>query len=163
MRIILNTYLLLKTLHVVSAAVLLGTGAGIAFFTWFGYRLALRSGSIESLRNTLRLTVLGDLAFTSVAVVVQPLTGALLMRQAGWSFTSDWLMAVAALYVGTGVCWLPVVWIQYRLRNTALQCESTGALPASFHRQFLIWFVLGIPAFTMVLVLFWLMVAKPGL
>ena len=159
----LNTYLLLKTMHVVSAAVLLGTGAGIAFFTWFGYRLALRTGSIESLRNTLRLTVLGDLVFTSVAVVVQPLTGALMMRQAGWSFTSDWFIAVVALYLGTGACWLPVVWIQYRLRHVALGCDSTQGLPASFHRAFLIWFALGIPAFTMVLLLFWLMVAKPGL
>lgn len=159
----MNYYLLLKTLHVLSAAVLLGTGAGIAFFTWFGYKLALRNGSIESLRNTLRLTVLGDWVFTSVAVLVQPLTGFLLMREAGWPLSSAWFAWVATLFVATGLCWLPVVWIQYRLRNYALQSTSTGQLPASFHREFLIWFALGMPAFAMVLMLYWLMVAKPGL
>ena len=159
----MSHYLLLKTLHVLSAAVLLGTGAGIAFFTWFGYRLALRSGSMESLRNTLRLTVLGDWVFTSVAVVVQPLTGLLLMREAGWSFGSAWFAWVIILFVATGLCWLPVVWLQFRLRNAALRCEGMQQLPASFHREFLIWFSLGLPAFAMVLILYWLMVAKPGL
>lgn len=159
----LNHYLLLKTLHVLSAAVLLGTGAGIAFFTWFGYRLALRSCSIESLRNTLRLTVLGDWVFTSVAVVLQPVTGLLLMRQAGWSFGSAWFAWVVMLYAAIGLCWLPVVWLQYRLRNAALRCPSTEQLPASFHRDFRVWFALGLPAFAMVLVLYWLMLAKPWL
>jgi uncharacterized membrane protein len=111
----------------------------------------------------LRLTVLGDWVFTSVAVLVQPLTGFLLMREAGWPLSSAWFAWVAALFVATGLCWLPVVWIQYRLRNYALQSTSTGQLPASFHREFLIWVALGLPAFAMVLMLYWLMVAKPGL
>ena len=35
-----------KTAHVLSAAIIFGTGLGIAFFTWFGYRNAIRSGDI---------------------------------------------------------------------------------------------------------------------
>lgn len=155
-------YLLLKTLHLLSAAVLLGTGAGIAFFTWFGSRQALRSGSIEALRTILRLTVRADWVFTAVAVVVQPVSGALLMRQMGASFGSAWFQQVAALFVAVGACWLPVVWLQYRLRDEALRCASVAQLSAGFHRRFRLWFLLGIPAFAMVLGLYWLMVAKPG-
>jgi uncharacterized membrane protein len=159
----LNAYLVLKTIHVISAAVLLGTGAGIAFNTWMGWRLALRTGSIESLRNTLRLTVLGDWVFTGVAVVVQPVSGAWLMHLAGWPFNSTWFAWVASLFIATGFCWLPVVWIQYSLRNAALAAPDMQRLPDWFARRFRVWFLLGVPAFAMVVALYWLMVAKPGL
>lgn len=153
----------LKLLHIAGASVLLGGGAVIAFFTWFGYRLAMRSGSIEALRHILRLTVIADWCFTATAVIAQPLTGWLLMRQLGWSIHSSWFAWVAALFIGIGLCWLPVVWLQYRLRDTALACASTADLPKRFHRMFRVWFALGLPAFAMLLALFWLMVAKPGL
>ena len=39
-----DTYLFWKTAHILSATILFGTGIGIAFFCWFGYRAALRSG-----------------------------------------------------------------------------------------------------------------------
>ena len=70
---------LLKTLHILSAAVILGTGFGIAFFTWFGYRSALRTGEIGVLRATMRLTVIADTWFTAPAVAFQALSGVALM------------------------------------------------------------------------------------
>jgi uncharacterized membrane protein len=159
----MTNYQMLKILHLLSAAVLLGAGAAIAFFTWFGYRFALRDRSIQSLRNILRLTVRADWVFTAVAVVLQPLTGAWMMLKAGWSFDSAWFAWVVILFVAVGTCWLPVVWIQIRLRDMAMQCDDISALPASFHHYFRIWLVLGVPAFSMVLALYWLMVSKPGL
>lgn len=153
----------LKLLHIVGAAVLLGGGAAIAFFAWFGYRMAMRANAIEALRATLRLTVIADACFTAPAALLQPVTGALLMRQLGWPIDSAWFAWVIGLFVGVGLCWLPVVWIQWRLRNMALRSHDIAQLPARFHRLFRIWFALGFPAFAMLLAILWLMVAKPGL
>jgi uncharacterized membrane protein len=150
-----------KTAHILSAAILFGTGFGIAFFCWFGYRSALRSGEIGALRAVLRLTVIADACFTAPAVVFQALSGLVLMHLLGWPLASAWSVAVWCLYVLVGVCWLPVVAIQVQLKREAERASSMGALPAQFHRRFRWWFALGIPAFTALVVIFYLMVAKP--
>ena len=152
---------MLKTLHILSAAILFGTGIGIAFFAWFGSRRALRAADIGALRTILRLTVLADFCFTAPAVLVQLGTGYALVRLLGWSFSSPWMLAVGGLFALVGLCWLPVVWIQMRLSRVAEQTPDVKALPTSFHRLFAWWFVLGIPAFAAMLALFWVMVAKP--
>jgi len=151
------TYLLLKWLHLIGASVLLGTGTGIAFFAWFGYRQAVRLGDLGLLRGILRLTVTADFVFTASAVVVQPFTGLALWRLAGGGWDSHWLRAVLALYLGIGACWLPVVLLQLRLRDLALAAPSTGGLGARFHALFRRWFLLGLPAFAGVLALYALM------
>ena len=151
------TYLLLKWLHLLGASALLGTGAGIAFFAWFGYRQAMRLGDLGLLRGILRLTVTADFVFTASAVVVQPLTGLALWRLAGGGWDSHWLWTVLALYLGIGACWLPVVLLQLRLRDLALAAPATGRLGAHFHALFRRWFLLGLPAFAGVLALYALM------
>jgi len=150
-----------KTAHILSAAILFGSGIGIAFFCWFGYRSALRLGDISTLRSFLRLTVIADTWLTAPAVVFQAVSGAVLMNLLGWSMRSQWSVLVWALFVFVGACWLPVVAIQIWLKRKAEQVSSVAALPACFHRMFLIWFGLGIPAFTAIVVLFYLMVARP--
>jgi uncharacterized membrane protein len=150
-----------KTAHIVSASILLGTGLGIAFFCWFSYRSALRSGDIAVLRSALRWTVIADACFTAPAVVFQAVSGLVLMDMMGWPLFSPWSVAVWALYVLTGACWLPVVVIQARLSRESERASSLASLPVRFHRWFRCWFMLGIPAFTAVLVIFYLMVAKP--
>jgi uncharacterized membrane protein len=150
-----------KTAHVLSAAILLGTGLGIAFFCWLGFRRALRTADIAGLRMVLRLTVLADAVFTAPAVVFQVVSGLVLMQLHGWSHTSPWSVAAWLLFVLTGACWLPVVVIQIWLSREADRVPSVAALPARFHRWFRLWFVLGIPAFAAVVLLFYLMVAKP--
>lgn len=150
-----------KTAHVVSAAVLFGTGIGIAFYCWFGYRAAMRSGEIAALRATLRLTVIADAIFTAPAVLFQAASGAVLMHLLGFSFASPWSGAVWALFVFTGACWLPVVWIQLRQWREANDVVSVADLSDAFHRRFRVWFALGVPAFAAVLAIYWLMVAKP--
>lgn len=152
--------LILRVLHVIGACVLLGTGAGIAFFML----MAHRSKDPHIIAHTASVVVLADLLFTASAVVVQPITGALLAWRLGWDLTEGWLLVSLGLYVLTGAFWLPVVWIQIRLRDLARQAVTTNApLPAVYFRLFAFWFACGIPAFISVLCILWLMLARPDL
>ena len=157
----MNGLLLLKTAHIVSAAIIFGTGLGIAFFTWFGYRSAMREGAIEPLRTTLRLTVVADAWLTAPAVAFQAASGAVLMQLHGWSLASAWSIAVWSLFLFAGACWTPVLVMQVRLARASRQAPSTVALPPAFHRMFRWWFALGVLAFASAIAIIWLMVAKP--
>ena len=150
-----------KTAHVISAAVLFGTGLGTAFFCWRGYRAAQRSGDLGVQQAILRLVVIADAAFTAPAVIFQAVSGLVLMRLHGWPYVSPWSLATWSLFLLVGACWLPVVAIQLRLESAARGAASLALLPPAFHRLFRWWFVLGIPAFVMVVVIVYLMVAKP--
>jgi uncharacterized membrane protein len=156
-----DAYYFWKTAHILSATILFGTGIGIAFFCWFGYRTALRSGDISTLRSFLRLTVAADAGLTAPSVVFQAISGAALMTVLGWSHSSDWAVLVWTLYVFVGACWLPVVGIQIRLKREADRASTIAALPRVFHRMFLAWIALGVPVFCAVVVIVYLMVAKP--
>jgi uncharacterized membrane protein len=151
----------LKAAHVLSAAVIFGTGLGIAFFTWFGCRASIRAADIGALRLVLRYTVVADACFTAPAVAFQAVSGVLLMNAYGWPHLSAWSIAVWSLFLLAGACWLPVLVIQARLARAARQAASTAALPPSFHRMFRWWFALGTLAFAAVIAIYWLMVAKP--
>ena len=150
----------LRWVHVIGAAVLLGTGAGIAFFMLIAHRTA----SPSLIAHVAGTVVIADGLFTATAVVVQPITGVLLAQAAGWPLTTPWIALSVALYVATGLCWLPVVWIQWRMRNLARTAASADeALPAQYYRLFRTWVLLGIPAFAFVLAILWLMVTRPAM
>lgn len=152
--------LILRWLHVMGACVLLGTGAGIAFFMLAAHRTA-RPALIAHVAGTV---VLADTLFTATAVIVQPITGTLLAWGLGWSLTEGWIALSLGLYVVTGIFWLPVVWIQIRLRNLARQADVQGTeLPAAYHRLWRIWFACGFPAFATVMTIVWLMLARPDI
>jgi uncharacterized membrane protein len=154
----MTAYLLLKWLHVIGATVLFGTGAGIAFFML----MAHRSGDVRVIAGVTRIVVIADYVFTASAVVAQPITGALLARAAGYSMTEGWIVLSLGLYVLTGAFWLPVVWMQKRMRDLARAAAEAGtALPETYHRLFRRWFAFGFPAFTAVLAIFWLMISRP--
>jgi len=156
----MNAYVLLKTVHILSSTLLFGTGLGTAFFMWFTHR----TGQVAAIATAARLTVLADLLFTTPAVILQPVSGLLLMRLMGFDLHAPWLQASIALYVITGVCWLPVVWLQWRARNLAATAmQENTPLPPTYYRCMHVWFALGWPAFLAVLAIFWLMVAKPTL
>ncbi|MBZ9992676.1 MULTISPECIES: DUF2269 domain-containing protein [unclassified Mesorhizobium] len=153
-------YFVLKYLHVIGAAVLLGTGAGIAFFML----MAHRTGNAATIAAVARIVVLADFLFTATAVVVQPLTGLGLAWVAGYSLSEGWIILSIALYIVTGVFWLPVVWMQIEMRNLATQAAlSNQAPPERYNQLFRRWFVFGFPAFGAVLAIFWLMVARPAI
>jgi len=148
-----------KIVHILGTVLLFGTGLGTAFFLLMAYR----SRDIDAIRVTTRHVVVADWLFTAPAVVLQPLTGALLMDSLGLPYGTAWFAAVAALYVLTGLCWLPVVRIQYRLRELAQTAPRFDALPAAFHRRMRIWITLGVPAFSAVLLIVVLMVTRAGM
>jgi uncharacterized membrane protein len=154
----METELLLRLAHVIGATVLLGTGAGIAFFMV----IARRTENPALIAHTAATVVLADTVFTATAVVVQPITGFLLARAVGWPLTEGWIALSLMLYVLTGLFWLPVVWIQVKLRNVARSAAAEGLpLPREWFRLYRIWFACGFPAFFAVLGIIWLMLAKP--
>jgi uncharacterized membrane protein len=153
-------YWTLKYMHIIGAAVLLGTGAGIAFFMLMGHR----TGKPAIIAAIARIVVIADFLFTATAVVAQPVTGALLAWHMGWSLHESWIAASIALYLVTGAFWLPVVWMQMRMRDLAdAAVAASKPLSPDYHRLFRLWFAFGFPAFGAVLAIFWLMMAKPQL
>ena len=151
---------LLRLVHVVGATVLLGTGAGIAFFMV----MAVRTRNPALIAHVAGTVVVADTLFTATASVLQPVTGYLLVEAIGWSLWEGWIVLSLALYVLTGLFWLPVVRIQMQLRELARQAAADGgALPAEFDRLYRIWFACGFPAFAAVVAIVWLMLTKPDL
>ena len=154
-----DLYHLLKFLHLLGAAILFGTGIGIAFFQF----IANRSHDAAAIAPILNIVVLADFVFTATAVVLQPVIGVALAYVAGHSLLDGWLVASIALYVAIGCCWLPVVVIQMRMRDLAVSAAADKtALPARYHTLMRIWFFLGWPAFATILAIFWLMITRPG-
>jgi uncharacterized membrane protein len=151
-------YLALKFLHVLGAVVILGTGVGIAFFML----MAHLSRDAAFIARTARVVVLADLVFTLTAIVAQPLTGLVLMRISGARLSDSWIIASLGLFAVAGAFWLPVIWMQRRMRDLAAHAAAAGApLPPEYHRLFRLWFLYGVPGFGSVLLILWLMIAKP--
>ena len=151
---------ILRFLHVIGATVLLGTGAGIAFFMVF----AVRTRDAMLIAHVGNTVVIADMLFTATAVIAQPVTGYLLARTVGWPLSEGWLVLSIGLYAFTGLFWLPVVWIQVKLRDLARTAAQSGtALPTEFDRLYRIWFACGFPAFLSVLAIIWLMLTRPAL
>ena len=156
----MDAALILRWLHVVGATVLLGTGASIAFFMV----MADRSKDTRIIAHTAGAVVIADWIFTATAVVLQPITGALLAMQVGWPLSEGWIVLSLALYVITGLFWLPVVWMQHKMRDLARAAlEKNEPLPARYHQLYRAWLLCGFPAFFAVLAIIWLMIARPSI
>jgi uncharacterized membrane protein len=148
----------LRWTHVIGACVLLGTGAGIAFFMV----MAQRTKDVRVIAHVAGTVVVADWIFTGSAVVAQPVTGVLLAIEMGWRMSEGWIVLSLALYAFVGLLWLPVVWIQHRLRDMAREAAAQGAeLPAQYHKLYRTWFISGFPAFAGVMAIMWLMVTRP--
>ncbi len=150
-------YLFLKTVHILSATALFGTGAGSAYYM-------LRShlnGNIQAIAVTTKHVVAADWIFTTTSGIIQPITGIWMAMIVGWPLTQKWLLISIALYIFAGACWLPVVWLQYRLRDMAREAVANKTLlPPLYYHYMRIWFVLGWPAFISLIIVFFLMVFK---
>lgn len=152
------SYLGVKWLHVLSSTVLFGTGLGSAYYMFFASRL--RDPHVAA--AVIRYVVIADWAFTTPAILVQPLTGLYLAHLAGFPLTSGWLGVSILLYFLAGAAWLPVVWMQIRMRELARVADRQGQpLPDAFWRMLRLWVALGCVAFGALVVVFYLMVAKP--
>jgi uncharacterized membrane protein len=149
----MTAYLLVKWLHILSATVLFGTGLGTALHIW----LTHRRGDMRAIASTLQNVVWVDWVFTGTSGIVQPVTGFLMVRMAGFDPLAPWLVASYALYVLAFACWAPVVWLQIKCRDMAIEAVKSGStLPERYHRYMRRWFWLGWPAFIALLGVFWL-------
>ncbi|HEY4080934.1 MAG TPA: DUF2269 domain-containing protein [Burkholderiaceae bacterium] len=157
----MNLYALIKTLHVISSVLLVGTGFGSAFYMFF----VNRSGNLQAQTVVARLVVRADWWFTTPAVIIQPISGLALAHMAGWPLDSGWLLAALVLFVFAGICWLPVVWLQIRMAAMlkTVSEQGGGELPQKYWDYAKLWERLGYPAFIAMVVVFYLMVAKPAL
>lgn len=152
------SYEILKWLHILSAIFLFGTGFGSAFYKF----MADRGGNLATIAATNRHVVLADWIFTTPTVILQPFTGILLAHDRGYPLLSGWPLVAIVLFIFAGLCWLPVVWLQIRMRNDAIRAvQGNGSLPERYWRDARLWFWLGVPAFSSMVVVVWLMVAKP--
>lgn len=154
----MNSYVWLKWLHILSSVVLVGTGFGTAFYLYF----TNRTRNVGAIAVVSQLVVRADFWFTTPAIFIQPLTGFALMQQSGYHYQQRWLLLTFALYLLAGLCWLPVVWLQLQMAKMARQAfMSQSELPGKYWRYATLWERLGYPAFAAMLMIYWLMVAKP--
>ncbi|MFC4158727.1 DUF2269 family protein [Chitinimonas lacunae] len=156
-------YLTAKWLHVLSSTILFGTGIGTAFYMF----VANRSRNLDAIVVVTRWVVRADWAFTGTAAIVQPLTGLWMVHLANLPMLSpagglNWISLSFVLYFVTGACWLPVVWLQIRMSRMAAQCQRQGVeLPLQYWKLERLWCLLGLPAFSALVWVFYLMVVKP--
>ncbi len=162
----MSLYLTLKWLHIISSVLLVGTGLGSAFYMFF----TNRSGNVQAQAVVTRLVVRADWWFTTPTVLIQPATGLAMAAMAGLPWSTPWLAVSIALYLVAGACWLPVVWLQLRMRDMAIEtaeaaqsAQGDGVLPPLYWRYAHWWEALGYPAFVAMAVVFYLMVNKPAL
>ena len=155
----MDAYGLIKALHILSATVLFGTGLGTAFFFWRVHQHDDRMGHLAVVRTA----VVADWLFTTPAVIIQPLTGVWLVTRGGFQWTDLWLVSTYILYVIAGLCWLPVVAIQIRMKRMLERAGGTNVTAeVAYRRLFRVWFILGWPAFGGLIIIFFLMVLKPS-
>jgi uncharacterized membrane protein len=151
-------YLIVKWLHILSSTLLFGTGLGSAYYMFF----ASRTRDPHVVAIVVRHVVWADWIFTTPTIVLQPLTGLWLVRLVGSSWSSRWLMASIGLYVIAVASWLPVVWMQMRMRDMAADAAGSGeTLPPLYWRYLRGWVALGTVAFLALVGVFYLMVTKP--
>lgn len=154
------SYLVVKWLHILSSTVLFGTGLGSAFYMF----VTSRTRDVPVIAAVVRHVVIADWVFTTPAVILQPLTGLWLVHLAGFALASQWLVASIGLYLLAGAAWLPVVWMQIRMRDmAATAARDRTALPPTYWRYLNAWVALGAVAFSALVLVFYLMVAKPAL
>ena len=154
----MTLYFLVKYLHVLGAIVILGTGSGIAFFML----MAHRSGDASFIARTASTVVFADTLFTLTAVLLQPVTGGVLMMLSQTAVTELWLSTSLTLYAVAGLFWVPVIFMQIEMRNLARAAAARNApLPTRYFTLVRRWMLFGIPGFGSVMMIVWLMIAKP--
>jgi uncharacterized membrane protein len=152
------TYLVVKWLHILSSTLLFGTGLGSAWYMFF----ASRTRDPRVIASVVRYVVIADWVFTTPTIIIQPLTGFYLAHLAGFPLRSRWLVWTFGLYILAGAAWLPVVWMQMRMRDLAVTAAQNAIpLPALYWKYLRAWVALGVVAFLALVVVFYLMVVKP--
>lgn len=152
------SYLTFKTLHIFSLVLLFGTGLGSAFYKF----MSDREGDVHAIATTNRHVVIADWLFTTPTIILQPITGYMMLSQSNLPLTTPWLLVSIVLFLIAGACWLPVVVLQIRMRDLSQQAlKKSSTLSDRYFRYTRIWFWLGVPAFISMVLIVYLMVEKP--
>lgn len=151
---------IIKWIHIISATVLFGTGLGIAFFKW----ASDRTNDVATIDQINRLVVLADWLFTTPAILIQAATGIWLVKLLGHNWSEPWILLSVALFFIAGICWIPVVYLQIRMRRLSTQAVAQSkSLNKYYYQLAKRWFWLGVPAFSSLVIVFFLMAVKPTL
>jgi uncharacterized membrane protein len=143
--------------HIPSSTLLFGTGLGSAFYKW----IADRDNDLATIARTNRAVVLADWVFTTPTVIIQPITGLWLVHLLGIPLDQPWILAAISLYALAGICWLPVVWLQIRMRELSDHAlRDNQELDERYRRYARAWFWLGVAGFSSVVAIYFLMVVK---
>lgn len=154
----MTLYLSLKWLHIISSVLLVGTGFGSAFYLYFIHR----TGNQQAITQVINLVVRADNWFTLPTIIIQPLTGFAMIYLAQYPASQAWIIGAICLYILAGACWVPVYFLQLRMREIAYSALlNDSPLPPTYWRYAKRWEWLGYPAFIAMILIFWLMVFKP--
>jgi uncharacterized membrane protein len=152
------SYLILKYIHIISSTILFGTGIGSAFYMF----MANLRKDIAVIYFATRHVVIADFIFTMPSVIIQLISGTMLIKAAGYEYSDAWIMWAYILYFFAALCWLPVVWMQIKMRNMAKNAlDNNKNLPDDYWKMYTIWIILGYLAFPAIMIIFYLMVFKP--
>jgi len=150
-------YTTLLFLHIISAVVLFGMGAGSAFYKF----RADRSDNLEVIVFINRVVVLFDILFTTPSAIAQPITGFLLLNRLNLPLSTPWVAISITLFVISGLAWLVAVKLQIMMRDISIKAlNSQKSLPKEYSKLVNIWILLGIVSFITMGTIFVLMVFK---
>src|SRR3989338_1207666 len=150
----------IKILHVISSSVLFGTGLGTAFYMFY----VNRQKNIELIANATKQVVFVDWIFTVSSAIIQFITGIILTALKGYSPFTPWIIISVIAYLIAGACWFPVVYLQIRCRDLAFEALKNNApLTKKYFQYYKLWWILGIPAFISLMIVFYLMTNRPVL
>lgn len=156
----MSTYLLIKWIHILSSVALVGVGFGSAFYLYF----VNRTKNVDAIAEVSKLVVRADYWFTAPTVIIQPISGFVLVSLTSYSFTESWLLATYTLFILAGMWWLPVVWLQIQMAKMArIASDQKTELPERYWRYALFWERLGMLAFPAMVIVYGLMVFKPNI
>jgi len=151
-------YLTIKYIHIISSTILFGTGIGSAFYMF----MANRRKDLAGIYFATRHVVIADALFTTPSVMLQLITGIALLNMGGYDLVDKWILFGLALYLFAGACWLPVVWMQIKMRDMAKEAlVNNSELPKLYWQYDKWWITLGSLAFPTIMIVFYLMVFKP--
>ena len=76
----IDWYPVIKLIHIMNVTILFGTGIGIAIFSLWAHM----TNDVKIIAYTFKKTVLADLIFTTPAIIIQPVSGLLLVHYQGY-------------------------------------------------------------------------------
>lgn len=153
-------YTWLKMIHILGTIVMVGIGSGSVFYKF----RADRGGDLRTIVFANKNVVLADWIFTAPSVIIQPISGLLMARIAGYPLTQNWILLGITFYITAGLCWLPAVYLQIQMRDISFNAlTSSQPLPLLYRRMYTVWCWLGVGGFLSVLIVIYVMVFKPSL